>query len=171
MVPGVEGGVTKLMPEGKTLRVFDAALEYLRRGVPLAVIAGRNYGCGSSRDWAAKAVALLGVKVVMAESFERIHRSNLVGMGVLPLQFPPGVGAESLGFDGTETIDIPDLAHRATVGGVVEAIIRRSNGATSSIPFAVRLDTEDDARYWQHGGILPRVWREHAGTFTSQRSS
>jgi aconitate hydratase len=161
MVPGVEGGVTKVMPEGTPMRIFEAAQEYLRRDVPLAVIAGRNYGCGSSRDWAAKGVALLGVKVVIAGSFERIHRTNLVGMGVLPLQFPEGVTAETLGLDGSETIDIPQLAQRIAVAGQIEALVRRTDGRVDTVPLLVRLDTEEDVAYWRHGGIMPRVWREY----------
>ncbi|MCG2594415.1 aconitate hydratase AcnA [Ramlibacter sp. XY19] len=161
MVPGVEGGVTRLLPEGTQMRVFEAAVQYLRRGVPLAVIAGKNYGCGSSRDWAAKGVALLGVKVVIAESFERIHRTNLVGMGVLPLQFRPGVNAEVLGLDGTERIDISGLAQHARVGGEVVARFTRASGEMLAVPLGVRLDTEEDVAYWRHGGIMPRVWREY----------
>ena len=161
IVPGVEGGVTKLMPEGTQMRVFEAAQEYLRRNVPLAVIAGKNYGCGSSRDWAAKGVALLGVKAVIAESFERIHRTNLVGMGVLPLQFEAETTAESLGLDGSETIDIPALAQRLDVLGRVEAIVRRADGTTRIVPLTIRLDTGEDVEYWRHGGILPLVWRDH----------
>jgi aconitate hydratase len=161
MVPGVEGGITRLLPEGTQMRVYEAALEYMKRDVPLAVIAGRNYGCGSSRDWAAKGVALLGVKVVIAESFERIHRTNLVGMGVLPLQFQAGVNAETLGLDGTEVIDIPDLAHCVKVGGEVEAVIRRLSGDALRVVLTVRLDTEEDVEYWRHGGIMPRVWRDY----------
>ncbi len=166
IVPGVEGGVTKLMPEGKQMRVFEAAETYLQRGVPLVVIAGKNYGCGSSRDWAAKGVALLGVKAVIAEGFERIHRTNLVGMGVLPLQFAPGTTAESLGLDGTEQIDILGLTHGFTVGGTVEARITRANGDTISVPLTLRLDTQEDVDYWRHGGIMPAVWRDylHAGS-------
>ena len=161
IVPGVEGGETRLMPDGKQMRVFEAAQEYLRRGVPLAVIAGKNYGCGSSRDWAAKGVALLGVKAVIAESFERIHRSNLVGMGVLPLQFEAGTTAESLGLDGTETIDVPALARHLKVSGRIEAIVRRADGSTTVVPLLIRLDTEEDVDYWRHGGILPLVWRDY----------
>ena len=161
IVPGVEGGETKLMPEGKQMRVFEAAKEYLRRDVPLAVIAGKNYGCGSSRDWAAKGVALLGVKAVIAESFERIHRTNLVGMGVLPLQFEPGTTAESLNLDGSETIDVPALAQHLEVSGRIEAIVRRTDGTTTTVPLIIRLDTEEDVDYWRHGGILPLVWRDY----------
>ena len=161
IVPGVEGGETKLMPDGKQMRVFEAAEEYLRRDVPLAVIAGKNYGCGSSRDWAAKGVALLGVKAVIAESFERIHRTNLVGMGVLPLQFAAGTTAESLGFDGSETIDVPALAQHLKVSGRIEALVRRADGSTTVVPLVIRLDTQEDVDYWRHGGILPLVWRDY----------
>ena len=161
IVPGVEGGVTKLMPDGKQMRVFEAAETYLQRGVPLVVIAGKNYGCGSSRDWAAKGVALLGVRAVIAEGFERIHRTNLVGMGVLPLQFAPGTTAEGLGLDGTEQIDIVGLADGLKVSGTVEARITRADGNTASVPLTLRLDTEEDVDYWRQGGIMPAVWRDY----------
>lgn len=161
IVPGVEGGVTRLMPEGTQMRVYEAATEYLKRDVPLAIIAGKNYGCGSSRDWAAKGVALLGVKAVIAESFERIHRTNLVGMGVLPLQFEPGTTAESLGLDGSETIDVSALADHLDISGRIEALIHRSDGTTLTVPLTIRLDTSEDVEYWRHGGILPLVWREY----------
>jgi aconitate hydratase len=166
MVPGVEGGVTTLLPDNRRMRIFEAAEEYLRRGVPLAVIAGKNYGCGSSRDWAAKGVALLGVKVVIAESFERIHRTNLVGMGVLPLQFQPGVNADSLGLDGTEVIEIRDLATGVGVGTLLQAQFRRTSGDVFTVPLTVRLDTHEDVEYWRHGGIMPRVWREYVAAET-----
>ncbi|MDM0040170.1 aconitate hydratase AcnA [Variovorax sp. J22G21] len=161
ITPGVEGGVTRLMPEGTQMRVFEAAEQYLQREVPLAVIAGKNYGCGSSRDWAAKGVALLGVKAVVAESFERIHRTNLVGMGVLPLQFEPGTTAESLGLDGSEVIDIPGLAEKLDVLGRIDAKVHRADGTTTSVPLVIRLDTAEDVDYWRHGGILPLVWRDY----------
>jgi len=161
IVPGVEGGYTRLMPDGAQMRVFEAAQTYLQRGTPLTVIAGRNYGCGSSRDWAAKGVALLGVKTVIAESFERIHRTNLVGMGVLPLQFEDGTTAESLGLDGSETIDIEGLSDAIGVGARVRAAIHRLDGTTSTISLKVRLDTAEDVEYWRHGGIMPRVWRDY----------
>jgi len=161
IVPGVEGGITRLMPEGTQMRVFEAAEEYLRRGTPLTVIAGKNYGCGSSRDWAAKGVALMGVKTVIAESFERIHRTNLVGMGVLPLQFEDGTTAESLELNGSEIIDVPDLASRLCVGGRVQAHVRRADGSSFVVPLIIRLDTHEDVLYWRHGGIMPLVWREY----------
>lgn len=171
IVPGVEGGMTKLMPEGTQMRVFEAATEYLKRNTPLTVIAGKNYGCGSSRDWAAKGVALLGVKAVIAESFERIHRTNLVGMGVLPLQFDAGTTAESLALDGSETIDIIGLTMNLTVSGRVLARITREDGAVVEVPLTLRLDTEEDVAYWRHGGIMPRVWRDYMGQETGESAS
>ncbi len=164
MLPGREGGITRLEPDGRDMRIFDAAKSYRQRGVPLVVIAGRNYGCGSSRDWAAKGVALLGVKAIIAESFERIHRANLVGMGVLPLELPKSVTAPSLAFDGSETFDVTDLAAGASVNGRVTLHVHRPNGQTESVPLTARLDTPEDVYYWRNGGILPAVWREIVGT-------
>ncbi len=161
MVPGVEGGVTKVMPDGDVMRIFEAAQTYQERDVPLVVIAGKNYGCGSSRDSAAKGPALLGVKAVIAEGFERIHRTNLVGMGVLPLQFKEGVNAQTLGLDGTEQFDIVGLEDRLGVRAEVDLVIRRADGTTQTEPLIVRLDTTEDVEYWRHGGILPRVWRHY----------
>ncbi|MEM9683494.1 MAG: aconitase family protein, partial [Pseudomonadota bacterium] len=160
MVPGVEGGMTTLQPDGDVMRVYEAAEEYRRRGVPLVVIAGKNYGCGSSRDSAAKGVAMLGVKAVIAEGFERIHRTNLVGMGVLPLQFQEGTSAVTLELDGTETFDLVDLAATIGVGARVACRINRPDGSTQQIDLIARLDTADDVDYWSQGGILPAVWRE-----------
>jgi len=160
MVPGVEGGMTKLQPDGTVMRIFEAAQAYLKRKTPLVVIAGKNYGCGSSRDSAAKGVALMGVKAVFAESFERIHRTNLVGMGVLPLQFEDGVTAESLKLDGTETFDLRNLAASIGVGSAIDCEVRRSNGDVETIRLIARLDTEEDVHYWRNGGILPAVWRD-----------
>ena len=161
MVPGVEGGMTRLMPDGGVMRVFEAAEKYLHRGVPLVVVAGRNYGCGSSRDWAAKGVALLGVKAVIAESFERIHRTNLVGMGVLPLQLPPGTTADTLRLDGSEVFDVTGMAAQLGVRSTVTCTIRRADGTAETVQLTVRLDTQEDVEYWRHGGILPRVWRSY----------
>ncbi|MFW8564996.1 aconitate hydratase AcnA [Orrella sp. 11846] len=161
MVPGVEGGITKVMPEGEQMRIFEAAQTYLERKTPLIVIAGKNYGCGSSRDSAAKGVALLGVRAVVAEGFERIHRTNLVGMGVLPLEFQPGTNAETLGLDGTETFDVIGLEDRLGVRSLVDLVIHRVNGETQTVPLTVRLDTTEDVEYWRNGGILPRVWRHY----------
>ena len=161
MLPGVEGGFTALQPEGTEMRIFEATQEYARRGTPLLVFAGKNYGCGSSRDWAAKGVALLGVKAVIAEGFERIHRTNLVGMGVLPLQFREGVSAESLGLDGTETFDVTGLDGTFEVRGTATLTIARKDGTAATIPLTIRLDTPEDIAYWRNGGILPFVWRDY----------
>lgn len=161
MMPGIEGGVTKLMPEGTQMRVFDAAQTYQERGQDLIIIAGKNYGCGSSRDSAAKGVAMLGVKAVVAEGFERIHRTNLVGMGVLPLQFIDGVTVDSLELDGSETYDVLGLENNLGVHSQVELRIHRSNGKSTAVPLQARLDTNADVEYWKHGGILPRVWRHY----------
>jgi aconitate hydratase len=160
MVPGVEGGMTKLQPDGRVMRIFEAAEEYAKRGVPLIVVAGKNYGCGSSRDSAAKGVALLGVKAVIAESFERIHRTNLVGMGVLPLQFAEGTDAKTLKLDGSEVFDLRNLAATIGVGATIPCTIHRSDGRTETVPLRARLDTEEDVEYWRNGGILPAVWRD-----------
>src|SRR5690606_29099202 len=129
------------------------------RNVPLVVIAGKNYGCGSSRDAAAKGVAMLGVKAVVAEGFERIHRTNLVGMGVLPLQFKEGTNGETLGLDGTEQFDIVGLEESLGVRTEVSLVVHRAVGRRDTVPLIVRLDTTEDVEYWRHGGILPRVWR------------
>ena len=166
IVPGVEGGFTRLMPDGTQLRIFEAAEAYLARGVPLVVVAGKNYGCGSSRDWAAKGVALLGVKAVIAEGFERIHRTNLVGMGVLPLQFQPGTTAASLGLDGSETFTVSGLDGDFGVRSQATCTIARADGSRTTVPLVIRLDTQEDIAYWRHGGILPFVWRD----FMQQRA-
>jgi len=161
MVPGIEGGFTKQQPEGAVVRVFEAAQAYLKRKTPLVIVAGKNYGCGSSRDWAAKGVALVGAKAVLAESFERIHRANLVGMGVLPLQFEAGTSITSLQLDGSETFDISGLDAEFEVQGTARCAITRPDGARTEIPLTIRLDTPEDIAYWRHGGILPFVWREY----------
>ncbi len=161
MTPNQEGGVTKLMPEGQVMRVFDAAQVYLERGQELIILAGKNYGCGSSRDSAAKGVAMLGVKVVVAESFERIHRTNLVGMGVLPLQFGANVTLDQLGLEGTERFDVLGLNQDLGVQTQLILRIHRLDGEADSVPVVARLDTLEDVEYWRHGGILPRVWRSY----------
>ncbi len=163
IVPGIEGGFTRVMPEGEQMRIFEAAQAYMERDTPLVVIAGKNYGCGSSRDWAAKGVALLGVKAVIAEGFERIHRTNLVGMGVLPLQFAAETLVESLDLDGSETYDIAGLDRDFAVRDGVTCRVTRSSGETLDIPLIIRLDTPEDIAYWRHGGILPFVWRDYIG--------
>ncbi|TFU01344.1 aconitate hydratase AcnA [Polymorphobacter arshaanensis] len=161
MVPGVEGGVTKYIPTGEQLAIFDAAEKYREDGTALVVIAGKEYGTGSSRDWAAKGTTLLGVKAVIAESFERIHRSNLVGMGVLPLQFAEGTDRKTIGLDGTETFDITgmaDLKPRQTV----TVNFTRADGTTGSFETRCRIDTETELDYFYAGGILPYVLRKLA---------
>ncbi|MAR90607.1 MAG: aconitate hydratase AcnA [Pseudomonadota bacterium] len=159
MCPGVEGGVTKLQPEGEQMPIYDAAMKYLEQGVPLVVIAGREYGTGSSRDWAAKGTRLLGVKAVIAESYERIHRSNLVGMGVLPLEFPTGVNRETLKLDGSEQIHLSGLSELA-IGSAVVLTVERSDGSRETCELKCRLDTEDEFQYFVNGGILQYVLQQ-----------
>ena len=158
-IAGREGSLTRLFPEGETVRLYDAAVEYQRRGVPLVVVAGKDYGCGSSRDWAAKAPALVGVRAVLAESFERIHRANLVGMGILPLQLPDGVPASALGLDGSEVIDLRMPPGGVAPGAHVAATITRVDGSTLEVPLACRVDTADESERLAHGGGLPLLWR------------
>jgi aconitate hydratase len=154
---GLEGGVTRHMPSGELMSIFEAATRYADEGVPLVVVAGREYGAGSSRDWAAKGAALLGVRAVIAQSFERIHRQNLVCMGVLPLQFPAGVTRETLALDGTETFDIPDLARSAVPRGEVRLAIRRAGGRTDTVPLRCRIETASEREVWAAGGMMPFV--------------
>jgi len=174
MVPGVEGGVTKFhggcdassqtqtSGEGAaaTMPIYDAAMKYRTAGIPLVVIAGQEYGTGSSRDWAAKGTNLLGVKAVVAQSFERIHRSNLVGMGVLPLQFKDGTTAQSLKLDGTETYDIVSLGPDLKPQQDLKLRITRKDGGVEDVPVRCRIDTPIEIDYYQHGGILPCVLRQ-----------
>jgi aconitate hydratase len=160
MVPGVEGGVTVHQPSGRRMSIHDAALEYARERVPLCIVAGQEYGSGSSRDWAAKGPALLGVRFVVARSFERIHRSNLVGMGVLPCQLPEGVSAQALGLDGSETYDLLGVAGPVVPRQPARLAIRRRDGRVDEVPVAVRIDTPIEAEYHRHGGILPYVLRQ-----------
>jgi aconitate hydratase len=160
MVPGVEGGVTKHQPAGELIPIYDASLKYQKDGVPLMIFAGHEYGTGSSRDWAAKGTRLLGVRAVVAQSFERIHRSNLVGMGVLPLQFPEGVSAATLRLDGTETFDLEGLAKGLAPRQETPLTIHRADGTTTSVPLRVRIDTPIETDYYRHGGILPYVLRQ-----------
>ncbi len=168
MVPGVEGGVTKFQPSGEQMSIYDAAIKYQSEGTPLVILAGHEYGTGSSRDWAAKGTRLLGVKAVVAASFERIHRSNLVGMGVLPLQFPDGTNAQSLGLDGSETFSLTGLSDQIQPGQMVTLEITRKDGAKESVPVKLRIDTPIEIDYYRHGGILPFVLRE---LVTRSRSS
>jgi aconitate hydratase len=160
MVPGVEGGVTVHHPSGEQMSIYDAAVRYQQEGTALVVLAGQEYGTGSSRDWAAKGTKLLGVRAVVAQSFERIHRSNLVGMGILPLQFEEGTSAVSLGLDGSEIFDITGVAGDLRPRQQATLVIRKRDGATSEVPVTVRIDTPIEVDYYEHGGILPFVLRQ-----------
>ena len=153
-----EGGFTRHLPDGEEMTIYEAAMRYLDEGVPLVVLAGKEYGSGSSRDWAAKGTKLLGVRAVIAESFERIHRSNLIGMGVLPLQLPAGESLGSLGLSGEETFDVGDLGDGEA--STVAVTARRDDGSERSFEAVVRLDTANEVAYYRHGGILHRVLRE-----------
>ena len=159
MVPGVEGGVTKHLPDGEVMSIYDAAMKYQAEGVPLVVIAGKEYGTGSSRDWAAKGTRLLGVKAVITESFERIHRSNLVGMGILPLQFKDGQNRTTLKLTGAELFDITGVAGGIQPRMDVACRIHRPDGGTEDITLLCRIDTADEVEYYRHGGILHYVLR------------
>ncbi len=160
MVPGVEGGVTVHQPSGKRMPIFDASLEYEKSKTPLVILAGHEYGTGSSRDWAAKGTRLLGVKAVVARSFERIHRSNLIGMGVLALQFKEGTDALSLKLDGTETFDVVGVENDLKPLSDATLLVKRASGAEEKVPVTVRIDTPIEVEYYRHGGILPYVMRQ-----------
>jgi aconitate hydratase len=162
MVPGVEGGVTVHQPDGRRMSIHEASLTYEREGVPLVVLAGQEYGTGSSRDWAAKGTRLLGVRAVVARSFERIHRSNLVGMGVLPCQFREGVSAQTLGLDGSETYDLLGVEGALAPRQEVVLVVRRASGRQDEVPLTLRIDTPIELEYYRHGGILPYVLRHIA---------
>ena len=159
MAPGTEGGVTVHQPSGEQMSVYAAAVRYQAKGVPLVIFGGKEYGTGSSRDWAAKGTRLLGAKAVIVESFERIHRSNLVGMGVLPLQFKDGLDREQLGLDGTEIIDLTGIEAGITPRMDVACKITYAAGAVREIPLLCRIDTLDEVEYYRHGGILQYVLR------------
>ncbi|EPN9526605.1 aconitate hydratase AcnA [Cronobacter malonaticus] len=158
MVPGVEGGMTRLIPGNEVMSIYDAAMRYQEQGTPLAVIAGKEYGSGSSRDWAAKGPRLLGIRVVIAESFERIHRSNLIGMGILPLEFPQGVTRKTLGLTGDETLDIGNL-QSLTPGASVPVTLTRGDGSTEVLECRCRIDTGNEMTYYRNDGILHYVIR------------
>jgi aconitate hydratase len=168
LAPGTEGGVTRHLPDGQAMTIFDAAMQYEKEGIPLVILAGKEYGSGSSRDWAAKGPRLLGVQAVIAESFERIHRSNLVGMGVLPLQFKAGDSAKSLGLTGEEVYDIAGLADGIASGfaGGREVTVRAcaADGKVREFRATVRIDTPQEVLYYQHGGILQYVLRQLLAT-------
>lgn len=159
MVPGVEGGFTKHQPDGEVMPIYDAAMTYQQASTPLVVIAGKEYGTGSSRDWAAKGTLLLGVKAVIVESFERIHRSNLIGMGVLPLQFKDGDNRQSLKLTGEEIIDIVGLGSDMTPGMAIQAVIHYADGSDQTINLCCRIDTQNEMAYYFNGGILQYVLR------------
>ena len=163
LAPGTEGGVTRHMPDGAEMPVFDAAMAYRAEGVPLVVVAGKEYGTGSSRDWAAKGTRLLGVRAVIAESFERIHRANLVGMGVLPLEFTGGETRKTLALDGGVRLDVEGTAAGITPGMALRCRLHRADGQAHETTLRCRIDTADEADYYRHGGILPYVLRSLAG--------
>jgi aconitate hydratase len=163
MVPGTEGGVTKYFGKnsaGEQMSIFDAAMKYAETKTPLIILAGHEYGTGSSRDWAAKGTRLLGVRAVVAASFERIHRSNLVGMGVLPLQFADGTNTQSLGLDGSEVFSITGLSDSIQPGRQVTLEIQGKGRESRSVPVKLRIDTPIEIDYYRRGGILPFVLRQ-----------
>ena len=159
MAPGTEGGFTKLYPEEKVMPVYDAVVEYKKRGTDLVVIGGKEYGTGSSRDWAAKGTKLLGIKAVFAESFERIHRSNLIGMGILPLQFKDGINRTNLKLDGSELFFIIDLEKGIDPRDEVDVEIKYVSGEIKRIKMLSRIDTKNELEYYKNGGILQYVLR------------
>jgi aconitate hydratase len=166
LVPGTEGGVTKNHLTGETTSIYDASRAYIDAGIPLVVLAGKEYGSGSSRDWAAKGTALLGVKAVIAESYERIHRSNLIGMGVLPLQYPEGQNAESLGLAGDEEFEITGVTalNDGSIPRTVHVKAQAPDGRTTEFDARVRIDTPGEANYYRNGGIMQYVLRSLRGT-------
>ena len=159
---GTIGGFAKHVPSGKVGSLFDIAMRYNTEGIPLVIVGGKEYGTGSSRDWAAKGTRLLGIKAVIVESFERIHRSNLVGMGVLPLQFPEGVSRETLGMTGDEMINLKGLSNGVTPGMKVTAEIIFADKRFEKIDLLARIDTDGEAAYFKNGGILQFVLRQLA---------
>ena len=159
MAPGTEGGFTKLYPEEKVMPVYDAVVEYKKRGTDLVVIGGKEYGTGSSRDWAAKGTKLLGVKAVIAESFERIHRSNLIGMGILPLQFKDGENRKSLNLVGSELISVVDIEKGINPSDEVTIEIKYISGEIKKVKTLSRIDTKNELEYYKNGGILQYVLR------------
>jgi aconitate hydratase len=158
----VEGGYTLFQPSGEKMFIYDAAQKYAAEGTPLVVFAGKEYGTGSSRDWAAKGTKLLGIRAVIAESFERIHRSNLVGMGVVPLVFQGDTSWDSLGLKGDETVTIKGLSGELKPRQTLTAEIKSSDGSVKEVPLTCRIDTLDELEYFRNGGILPYVLRSLA---------
>ena len=159
MAPGTEGGFTKLYPEDKVMPIYDAVVEYKKRGTDLVVIGGKEYGTGSSRDWAAKGTKLLGIKAVIAESFERIHRSNLIGMGVLPLQFVDNINRKNLDLIGSELISVNEIEKGINPSDMVTLEIKYSSGEIKKIKTLCRIDTKNELEYYKNGGILQYVLR------------
>jgi len=159
LAPGTEGGWTLYQPSGEKMSIYDAALKYREAGVPLVVFAGKEYGSGSSRDWAAKGTRLLGVRAVIAESYERIHRSNLVGMGVLPLEFKSGENRESLGLTGHETFEIEGVASLTPKKPII-VHAKSGDGKVKTFTTTARVDTPEEVSYYRHGGILQYVLRQ-----------
>jgi aconitate hydratase len=162
MMGGAEGGYTRHFPDDTAMPIYDAAMKYQDEGVPLVIVAGKEYGTGSSRDWAGKGTRLLGINAVIVESFERIHRSNLVGMGVLPLQFKDGMTRQTLGLTGEETLSISGVAGGITPRMDVACTITRPDGSSETISLLCRIDTADEVEYFRHGGILHYVLRNLA---------
>ena len=162
LAPGTEGGYTRHLPDGEVTSIYDASMQYQADGVPLVVLAGTEYGTGSSRDWAAKGTMMLGVKAVIAASYERIHRSNLVGMGVLPLEFADGATWQSLGLTGEEVIDITDLSNDLQPRSTINVTATGADGKVTTFPCVVRIDTPVEMQYYQNGGILHTVLRNLA---------
>jgi aconitate hydratase len=160
MLQGIEGGMTVHYPSGDRMSIYDASCRYRESGTPLVVIAGQEYGTGSSRDWAAKGTSLLGIRAVIARSFERIHRSNLVGMGVLPCQFKEGTSAQSLGLDGSEVFDLLGIGDGLKPRQELTLSIRRAGGGIEHVQVILRIDTPVEVDYYRHGGILPYVLRQ-----------
>ena len=159
MVKDIEGGFTKLYPEGKILPIYDAVVEYKKRGIDLVVIGGKEYGTGSSRDWAAKGTKLLGIKAVIAESFERIHRSNLIGMGILPLQFKDNINRKNLNLTGSELISVIDIEKGVNPSDEITIEIKYVSGEIKKIKTICRIDTKNELEYYKNGGILQYVLR------------
>ncbi len=160
LAPGKEGGWTTLSPSAEAMSIYDASMDYQRRGVPLVIIAGKEYGTGSSRDWAAKGTLLLGVRAVIAESFERIHRSNLVGMGVLPVEFVDGETRVTLGLTGFETFAIEGMSEAMRPRAALTVRATADDGSVKTFKVVSRIDTPEEMSYYRHGGILPYVLRQ-----------
>jgi aconitate hydratase len=160
LAPGTEGGVTVHLPDKKQMSIYDAAMQYQKEGTPLIVIAGKEYGTGSSRDWAAKGPRLLGIKAVIAESFERIHRSNLIGMGIVPLVFKPGENLKSHGLSGFEKFDISGISDGLKIGAELSVKATSDDGKTAEFKTICRIDTPAELDYYRHGGILEYVLRQ-----------